>query len=82
MVVKKMFISLQSKTKTIEQMKQLIQELKKVKQVDMDGKTFLPYKNLTEKGFIHNDYLQQQLNNATNLVKKGWTVEQSINYYF
>lgn len=77
-----MFIYLQGKTKTIIQMKQLIQELKKVKQVDMDGKTFLPYNNLTEKGFIHNDYLQQQLNNATNLVKKGWTVEQSINYYF
>ena len=63
-------------------MKQLIQELKKVKKVDMDGKTFLPYKNLTEKGFIHNDYLQQKLIGASNLVKKDWTVEQVINYYF
>jgi hypothetical protein len=77
-----MFISLQSKTKTIIQMEQLIQELKKVKQVDMHGKVFFPYKDLTEKGFIHNDYLQEKLNFAKDLVSKGWSTKESVNYYF
>tara|TARA_R100000935_G_C2833665_1_gene166721 strand:+ start:380 stop:571 length:192 start_codon:yes stop_codon:yes gene_type:complete len=63
-------------------MKELIKELKKIKQTDMDGKSFLPYKNLTEKGFINNDSLQGSLNNAKDLIKKGWTIKESINYYF
>jgi hypothetical protein len=63
-------------------MKALIKELRRVKQFDMDGKMFLPYKGLTEKGFIHNDYLQDKLNNAKGLIEKGWSIEASINYYF
>ena len=77
-----MFISLQSKTKTIIQMEQLIQELKKVKQVDMHNKVFFPYKDLTDEGFTQNDYLQEKLNFAKDLVSKGWSVKESVNYYF
>ena len=63
-------------------MKELTKQLKSLSKVDMNGKVFFPYKDLTEEGFIHNDYLQEQLNNATDLVKKGWSAKESINYYF
>ncbi len=63
-------------------MEQLIQELKKVKQVDMHNKVFFPYKDLTDEGFTQNDYLQEKLNFAKDLVSKGWSVKESVNYYF
>tara|TARA_R100000935_G_C2768652_1_gene136734 strand:+ start:578 stop:769 length:192 start_codon:yes stop_codon:yes gene_type:complete len=63
-------------------MTELIKEIKKIKQTDMDGESFLPYKNLTEKGFINNDTLKERLNNTKDLIKKGWTIKSSINYYF
>jgi len=63
-------------------MKELIKQLKNLSKVDMNGKAFFPYKDLTEQGFIHNDYLQEKLNFAKDLVNKGWSAKESINYYF